>query len=57
MGRDSKLFFCWNYLFGQVAVRSFVQHVVGVVKSDAQEKLSVILTFSGFIELCRINTL
>ena len=57
MGRDSKLFFCRNYLFGQVAVRSFVQHVVGVVKSDAQEKLSVILTFSGFVELCRINTL
>ena len=34
---------------------SFVHHVVGDAKLDAQEKLFAITTFSGFIGLCRVN--
>ena len=36
-------------------LRLFVDHVVGDMKLDAQEKLSVLTTFSGFIGLCRVS--
>ena len=36
-------------------LRSFVHHVVGDAKLEAQEKLFVLTKFSGFIGLCRVS--
>ena len=36
-------------------LRSFVHHVVGDAKLDAQEKLFVLTTFSGFIGFYRVS--
>ena len=45
----------WLELF--IWLRSFVHHVVGNAKLDAQEKLFVLTTLSGFIELCRVSVM
>ena len=36
-------------------LRSFVHHVVVDVNLDPQEKLFVLIIFSGFIGLCRVS--
>ena len=63
---EKQIDFDWNCLLGKFQppqivrasssrLRSFVHHVVGDVKLDAQEKLFTLTTFSGFIGLCRVS--
>ena len=48
--------FDWNCLLKSSSrLRSFLHHVLGDVKLNAQEKLFVLTTFSGFIWLCRVS--
>ena len=56
--------FDWNYLLGKFQpsllgkfqlCQLVLHHVVGDTKLDAQEKLSVLTTFSGFTGLCRVS--
>ena len=47
--------FDWNCLLGKFQPAHIVHHVVGDVNIDAQEKLFVLTTFSGFVGLCRVG--
>ena len=51
MGRRNKSILCRNCS----RLRWFVHHVVRAVKLDAEGKMFVLTTFSGFIGLCRIS--
>ena len=53
--RNKRILIGIVYLASSNRLSSFVHHVVGDVKSDAQEKLFVLTKFSGFIGLCRFS--